>query len=378
MSSSGEIVGKKRNANFELLRIVAMFMILMLHFNSHAGVLLQLGIPATGVQVCATLLEAFCITGLNVYVFITGYFMSQSRIKLSRMLSLICQVYFYTILISITMMLVGTYVVQETDSVYKFVQYIFPISSEHYWFVTAYVIMYLFAPIMNAAINTLSRKLMKTIIIGLLIWFSIIKSFVPVMFVTDHHGYDFGWFLVLYLIAAYIRKYDVVMFYNARNSLIVFLISCTMIFGFSIFFHYINLIRGGFIYYSEVPIHLNFIFTLTGSLGLFSFFRYYRMRENKAADVVRFIAPFTFGVYLLHMHLEIQDRWVGWIEHLIGKVPVDSVFGYVLHAFASILIVFAAGVFVDFLRKMIFGYIGRVLHDTRLFKKIRELDSELC
>ena len=31
--SDGVVLGKKRNANFELLRIVAMIMIIVLHFN---------------------------------------------------------------------------------------------------------------------------------------------------------------------------------------------------------------------------------------------------------------------------------------------------------------------------------------------------------
>ncbi len=369
---------KKRNANFELLRIIAMLMILVLHYNSHAETLLELGVPATGVQVFATILEGFCITGLNVYVFLSGYFLSQSKVRLSRVLQLICQVYFYTILISLAMMSVGTYAVHNTDSIYKITQYLFPISSEHYWFVTAYVIMYVMAPVMNAAVASLKRKQLKYVIIGLLIWFCFIKSFVPVMFVTDHYGYDYGWFICLYLIAAYVRKYDVVLFYNARRSLAVFVFSCVMIGAMSIGLHYYNLQFGGFNYYAEVPVHLNFIFTLTGSLGLFSFFRFYRMKENRAADVVRFVAPLTFGVYLLHMHIEIKDRWVNWISHLIGEVPHDSVPLYGLHLLESIIIVFVAGVFVDWVRKIIFDYVGRVMANTWLFKKIKQLDEDLC
>ena len=123
---------------------------------------------------------------------------------------------------------------------------------------------------------------------------------------------------------------------------------------------------------------MNFFFTLTGSLGLFSFFRFYSVKENKAADVIRFVAPFTFGVYLLHMHIEMKDRWVEWIEHIIGEVPVDSVPFYALHLTASIIIIFAAGVFVDWIRKMIFDFIGRVLTETWLFKKIRQWDESVC
>ena len=317
MGSVGEINVKKRNASFELLRIIAMLMILNLHYNSHADVLLQLGVPASGVQIYATIIEAISITGVNVYVLLSGFFLSKGKVRPSRILQLICQVYFYTILVSVAMMLVGTYVIHSNDSVYKIVQYLFPISSEHYWFVTAYIIMYVMAPVMNAATEVLSRKQMRAVIAGLLIWFSIVKSFVPVMFATDHYGYDYGWFIVLYLIAAYIRKYDVVLFFNAKKSAAVFLLSVALMAFASIALHYINLQRGGLVYFSDVPFHLNFIFSLTGSLGLFSFFRFYKMRDNRFADVVRFVAPFTFGVYLLHMHLEIKDRWLGWLENLM-------------------------------------------------------------
>ena len=376
--SVGDKVSKKRNANFELLRIVAMLMILILHYNSHADVLLHLGVPAGRVQLFSTILEGFCITGLNVYVFLSGYFLSKSRIKPSRIIQLICQVYFYTILISVAMMIVGVYVVHTDDSVFKTVQYLFPISSEHYWFVTAYIIMYVFAPIMNAAVEVLTRKQLKYTILGLLIWFCFIKSVVPVMFVTDHFGYDYGWFLCLYLIAAYVRKYDVILFYNAKRSALVFVFSCLMIGIMSIAIYYYNLRFGGLNYYAEVPIHLNFIFTLTGSLGLFSLFRFYKMKEGWFADVVRFIAPLTFGVYLLHMHIEIKDRWVIWLTHLLGDVPTGSIILYLWHLIRSILLVFAAGIFVDWIRKMIFDYVGRVLHDTWLFKKLRKWDDDLC
>ncbi|MCR5670077.1 MAG: acyltransferase [Butyrivibrio sp.] len=378
MNSTEGITAKKRNANFELLRIVAMFMIITLHYNGYADTLLHLGVPASSVEVYATILESFCIAGLNVYLLISGYFLSGSRMKISRLLQLIAQVYFYTVLISAALMIAGTYSMYAGNSLYKTIQYMFPISSEHYWFVTAYVIMYALSPVMNAAIEKLSRKQMKTVILLLLLWFCFIKSFVPVMFVTDKAGYDYGWFICLYLIAAYIRKYDVKMFYNAKNSAVVFLVSGAVNTALSLLLHYINLKRGGFIYYSQVPTHYNFFFTLMGSLGLFSFFRYYRVKENKIADVIRFVGPLTFGVYLLHMHIEIRDRWIEWIGHIIGEVPLYSIPGYALHLAASIIIIFAAGIFVDFIRKTVFDFVGRVLHDTWLFKKIREWDESLC
>lgn len=371
-------VKEKRNPSFELLRVVSMLMIVTLHYNAFTGALMHHGVPASGVNIAATIFQSFAITGVNTYVLLTGFFMSKQSPKVSKLLQLICTVYFYTVLISLSMMIVGTYVLHSGNSVYKMVQYLFPISDEHYWFVTAYVIMYVLSPVLNAAVMTMRRNQLKFVIIGLLVWFSVIKSVVPVVLSTDRYGYDYGWFICLYLIAAYMRKYDVVLFCNAKRSAIVFLISGTVIALMSFVLYYVNYRTGGLVHYSQVPMHYNFIFTLTGSLGLFSFFRFYKMKEGRAADVVRFLGPLTFGVYLLHMHLEIKDRWIGWLESFLGEVPLDSVPLFIWHALWSVVIVFAAGIFVDWIRKMIFDYVERVLHDTRLFEKIRQWDKELC
>lgn len=375
---SQSITKKKRDANIELLRIVAMLMIITLHFNYRSNALLVLGEPASNVQIFATILEAIAITGVNVYVLISGYYLSSSKVRLSKVLLLILQVYFYTLLISGAMMIVGAYSVKPDDKLDRMLKYLFPISSEHYWFVTAYVIMYVLAPVMNAAVNTLERKQLKTVIIGLLTWFCFIKSIVPVKFGTDRMGYDFGWFICLYLIAAYIRKYNIVLFRDVKKSALVYLISVVVIAAFSLVFYKINFDTGNFNYYAEVPCHYNFFFALTGALGLFSVFRFMRLKENLLADVIRIIAPYTLGVYLLHMHFEIADRWVEWIEHIIGETPLDNVLTFFIHLVVSVLIVFFAGIFVDWIRKYIFNFFGRVLGDTRLFRLIKRVDDDLC
>ena len=376
---SQSITKKKRDANIELLRIVAMLMIITLHFNYQSNALLVLGEPASSVQIFATILEVIAITGVNVYVLISGYYLSASKVKLSKVLLLILQVYFYTLLISGAMMFVGAYSVRSEDKLDRALRYLFPISSEHYWFVTAYVIMYVLAPVMNAAVNTLKRKQLKTVIIGLLTWFCFIKSIVPAQFGTDRRGYDFGWFICLYLIAAYIRKYNVVLFRDARRSALVYLVSVIVIAAIIFIFYKINFETGKFIYLArDIPYHYNFFFALTGALGLFSVFRFMRLKENLFAEVIRIIAPYTLGVYLLHMHFEIADRWVEWIEQIIGETPLDNVLTFFIHLVISVLMVLFAGIFVDWIRKYIFNFIGRVLGDTGLFRLIKRVDDDLC
>ena len=231
---------KRREANFELLRIVAMLMVVTMHFLNHTGALLVLGESADAKRLIGTLLEAFCIVAVNVYVLISGYFLVESGFKVKRILVLICQILFYSAVIPLILM--GTNVFQGNDSegIYRLLQYVFPIGTEHYWFATSYVLLYLFTPILNIAVRNMSKRQLTITITGLLLLFSGIKSFVPFQFVTDRFGYDFGWFLCVYLVAAYIRLYGIPFFKKKKNAWMTYIGCAALIFGIVCISYYLN------------------------------------------------------------------------------------------------------------------------------------------
>lgn len=76
-------IGSKRQANFELLRVVAMFMIISLHYLVKGGAAVPFPFAAgeNPVGVLAWLIEAFCIVAVNCYVLISGYFLVESAWK---------------------------------------------------------------------------------------------------------------------------------------------------------------------------------------------------------------------------------------------------------------------------------------------------------
>ncbi len=354
-----------------------MLMVIVLHYLAHGDLLPAAGVPLTGDTLLGALLESCCIAAVNIWVLISGYFLSRTGVSLKRILRVVIEVLFYTVAITGVMFLAGrssgTY-----DGAYGLIQeYLLPISSEHYWFATAYVFMYLFAPLMNKGVLALSRKQLKFTIIGLLLWFSVIKSIVPVALATDDYGYGFGWFLVLYLIAAYIRKYDVRILNSVRGGLLVFGASGLLIFFLTIASHEVNRSTGRLGTWLGTPFHYNFILTLTAALGLFSAFRFLRFREGLPAKLVRFLAPYTFGVYLLHEHREIRDRWLVWIQEFIGPIPRGHAVLLIFHIISSVIIVFLAGVMVDFIRRMIFEWLARILGGTRTAARFRGLDDSI-
>ena len=105
---------KKREANFELLRIVAMLMIITLHYLDKGGILPKpdsaFGLPGF----LAWALEAFCVSAVNVYVLISAYFLAESEYRPMRAVKLWIEVLFYSIGIAVILIVAGVLPVDIT------------------------------------------------------------------------------------------------------------------------------------------------------------------------------------------------------------------------------------------------------------------------
>lgn len=370
-------IKKKRDANFELLRVIAMGMVIALHYLYQSDSLIVLKEPLSAVKITGSLLEAFSIVSVNVWVLISGFYLSRSGFRLNRILQLLLEVYFYTLMVSLVMQLVGIYAVKADDSIFRSVQYLFPISSEHYWFATAYMMLYVLSPVLNCGIEKLTKVQLQATIFGLLLFTCLVKSFVPVNFVTDDRGYGVRWFLTLYLIGGYLRKYEVKFLSGKKRSLLLYVFSCLLSFCLLLVFYEWNWRADRFNYYFEALTHYNFILTLLGALGLFSFMRGVRLNEKGlvARASIR-LSPYLFGVYLLQQHLEIKDRWIYWLEGILGKRP-EQVLPFLGTFVLAIFLVFICGIAVDWVRKEIFDFLTRILGNTAVFRLIDRWSDRL-
>lgn len=366
----------ERQANYELLRIIAMLMVVTLHYLSHTGMLLTAGGEGGSSRVFGMLAESFCIVAVNVYVLISGYFLVEAGFRARRILALVCQVLFYSVMIPLIMMGAGLAARGGEGGIYKLQQYLFPLQSEHYWFAASYIYLYLFTPVLNAAAKAMSKKQMQITIGGLLFLFCGLKSVVPMRFVMDRFGYDFGWFLCVYLLAAYIRLHGCPLIRDAKRAWGLYVGCCLLIFAMGTGLYMVNAKTGQFAYYMEVPYHYNFIFCLLGAVGLFMAFRYVKIPKGRVSELVCKLSPLTFGVYLFHEHIDIRNEWVGWIEEFIGPAAQSGVLGFVLRLLVSVLVVYAAGSFVDAIRLNIFQFIGRYIGKGKLSAWISGVDGE--
>lgn len=342
-------MASKRQANFELLRIAAMLMIITLHYLFKGDVALYSEEGRTAIFYAVRLIEAFCLVAVNCYVLLSGYFLVESEWKPGRVLSLICQVLFYSLFTPVAMFSIGILSWEELRSHY-WLDFVLPIEMEHYWFATAYLLMYLFAPVLAQGVKQIEKKTLQKIIAILLLFFSVGKSIVPASLATDNGGYGFGWFLCLFLIAAYLRLYGCRWLEEKKNAVWLYVVMCFGIFAVSTAAGLFADKTGKFADYEEIPYTYNHLLCLFGAVGLFSVFRKIRIRDGKAAEIIRRLSPYTFGVYLLHEHILIRYEWMDWLQ--IDKVR--GTWAFLPHMAGCICIIYLVGTLVDFVRAYLF------------------------
>lgn len=345
----------KRQANFELLRMVAMFMIISLHYLVKGGAAtpFPFAVKENPVGVLAWLVEAFCIVAVNCYVLISGYFFVESAWKPGRVLSLLAQVLFYSLLIPIALLLAGVVSWGDMD-LYNWIGFAIPFGTEHYWFATAYLIMYLFAPFLAAGIEKMKKRELQILLALLFAFFSLEKTILPVYLATDRYGYDFGWFLCLFVAAGYIRLYGISWLEKQSHAVGGYALSCLLIWLLAMASNTVGGEIETFIHYANMLYAYNHLLCVTGAVSLFYVFKNLRIREGRFAGAVRRLAPYTFGVYLLHEHILVRYEWMKWL----GVEKVQESFLFVPHLILCVLVVYAVGTAVDFVRAWVFARIA--------------------
>ena len=345
----------KRQTNFELLRIVAMGMIIILHYLDRGGILVPYREDASVLNHAAWLIEAFCMVSVNCYVLISGYFLVESEWRPGRVLSLAAQVLFYALLIPIVMICVGMISVSQL-SIYDWLTFVFPFQNEQYWFATHYLILFVFAPILAAGVQKLDKKTLQTVIGLLLLFFSVAKTVIPFHLVMDTNGYHYGWFFCLFLVGGYIRKYGISDLEKGKTGVALYVGMSIVVWAISALCGVAERKTGALSYYVNMPYTYNYFFVLAGSLGMFCLFKKLNIKSEKAADLIRKLSPYAFGVYLIHAHLLVINEWMYWL----GVDKVQGTWLFVPHMIACVLVVYMIGTVFDYVRAYLFAQAGRL------------------
>lgn len=347
----------KRNANIELLRIISMSMVVMLHALGKSNLLVNVFEKGGANPVIAWVFEALSVGAVNIFILISGYFLIDSKFRLGRVIELVCQVLFYTIGSFAICYLLGVRP-EGGITIYFLLKVFLPVQMDVFWFVTAYLVIYMLQPIISAGVKNISQKQFATVIALLLVYESVFKSVLPFKMEGDKAGYDVVWFLTVFLIGAYIKLYGFKYIKKASTGAILYLASTMLVLAerFALDFRVARL--GRFKEIHEISFTYNHIFVLLASIGIFAFFVQKKPLRSTASKIICAVSPMSLGVYLFHENISLRYCWQKWLG--IYESLDKSVVSFVAGVFASVIIVYVAGTAVDFVRKSIFSLAKKV------------------
>lgn len=345
--------GTTRNANVELLRIIAMSMVTMLHALGQGGLLADVTVhlPVTGWMAWA--LESFSIAAVNIFMLISGYFLVSSRFKIGRLADIVGQIMFYSIGGSIAGYLLGT----ERFHVHDFHDYancILPIQMNAYWFMTVYVAIYFLLPIMTTGLWSLSKRQHAQIILLFLLLDCFFKSIMPFR-LHDGKGYSFQWCLTVFIIGAYFRIHGFRIVNSAIRGWILYVVSSLCIFGETICLKYVS---GHYGILGEIvgaSMDYNHIFVLAAAIGIFSAFVHAKPMDAKLGRVICALSPMALGVYLLQENMTIRYAWQYWFR--LPWALSGSLGALLIKLWVAVCGMMVAGMVVDYTRIKLFDKI---------------------
>lgn len=336
-----------RNLSLDLLKIMSMAMVVVLHVNLF-GVDMERVPLFSGTYIFRNISESFCIVAVNCFVLCTGYFLSTKEIRFKRLISLWVQVATYS---------VGIYVVLSmftelgiTFNLKDFIKQCFPLLTDQYWFFTCYFLRYILVPVLNKFIQHTEKKEYLQCLIILLVVFSVVDNLnILGNSFGVKRGYSLVWFLVLYLVAGYIRKYPLQ--YGTKTYGILYVLISLLSFLVKVFMDAFA-DKLPLIYTDNRLYAYNSPFVFGAAVCCFLFFVNLKInfKNKKTEKLIMTISTLSFGVYLLHEHNMMREVLWGAIDFTRME---NSAIAYLIGLVVIVIGIFIVGILVEKIRKEI-------------------------
>ncbi len=344
-----------RMSNFELLRIFAMFLIVLHHCIAHGVFSYWHDNSSVALQiqnfVCFILASGGEI-GVTIFVLLTGYFSCQQNFRLKKCLDIYLKTCFFSILIFCALFIIDPKAITTAYSSF------FPLNQGGYWFITSWLLMLSFSPFLNMILKNHSSKTIRNYLIyGAILWI-VLPSF------NLNLGYSpLLYFMYLYLLGGSLRlghikfskKYSVFLITTILGYFFVFIITSFLSIG-----KHISL------WYFWQYIDVNSIYVFTFSLWLFHIFKNIEIK----IPWINWVASSMFGVYLLHNHDLIRPYL--WHTLLSMDTSMRSPF-FTIWALIVSICVFCLCVVLDKFLSLIYmpliEHIDKKLSQINLLKK---------
>lgn len=297
------IVKKKNNreSNYELMRLISMFLVVLWHVILHGGFY-----ETTGAL--KMLLEFIILVGvvhINSFIIVSGYFQCEKKFSWKKFISIFFLTWFYKVIFVIIFKYFDIVTVPKIDLFKE----LLPIDFKNYWYINIYLVLYLISPWLNKLIKNMNQKEYRKLLIVSFILFSTIP-FLTNQSTVANNGYTIIQFVYMYLIGGYLKKYPIEENYhfkiysnNKKQLIFIFSFCFFLLFNFlmlqfstSLFSYNNSLLRETAKYISDNNRLYSNPFVIIQSISYFLFFSTLHFKNK----VVNYLAKSSLEIYLIH------------------------------------------------------------------------------
>ncbi len=340
---------RERNYGIDLLRILAMYLVVVLHVLG-GGRVLNGTDPNPATHEAAWLLESFAMVAVNCFALISGYVGLRAKHGITGLALLYLQVWTY----SAGIMLALRFLRPEWVDTEAVLHALLPVGYGEYWYFTAYIGLFFFMPLLNAAAEHLSRTQFFVSASGMILLYAVYRSAIMKDIFIAKNGYSTIWLIILYYIGAGMAKHIRLTKKAVPVGLAVY--AAASVLGWMAATDPDRFAR---LRYDSTP-------TVIASLALFCACAALPLRAKPLQNLIAFLSPLTFAVYLIHTHPLVYNYILTKrFEHWSLYSPKHMIFNVILTA-AGIFLVCCAAEFVR-------AWIVKLLHVKQGLKKLEGL-----
>lgn len=356
----------KRVSKFELLRIIAMYLIVVHHSIIHGmlNVSEKAYLLNHPVNLSASvIMELGGKIGVIIFVLITGYFMVYSQISLTKILRIWLPIFFWSIFFYF-LYCVST----RSFSIFRFIKAVFPLLFNEYWFMTVYLFLYLLIPFLNEIIKKASSRKLRIylLILGTII---VLSGFKGIFGGPTQIGSMLLIFCYIYYLGALMRIYDIFSYKNVINkikfsTIIVFLLYSLIIITLIIVGSNVRNLKF-YILAQKLAVSIHGLILIFIAFGIFVWIGSTNIGYHKSINKV---ASLTFGIYIVSDNYYVRSLWNNFFH--MNKIISGTLLYVIFYILIVSMTVFMLSAILEYIRQVIFSNFEKKLINE-LNKKIK-------